>query len=107
MYEESVVQRVAMPSVWKLHYGAAYTESDDERRRVQNLPLMYPPVAVAEEVARRGVELLAKADHREGGDSGVDNENGLIGAVADRFGEAVLSDNVADFENLGVEYETY
>lgn len=107
MYEQGVVQRVAMPSVWELHYGAAYTESKEERRRVQNLLLMYPPVAIDEATAQRGAELLAGADRREGGESGVDNEDGLIGAVADRLGEPVLTKNVRDFEALGVEYETY
>lgn len=40
-------------------------------------------------------------------ESGVNNEDGLIGAVADRFDEPVLTDNVDDFRTLGVAYETY
>jgi len=107
MYEQGIIQRVAMPSVWELHYGACYTKSDEERRRVRNLLLMYPPVEIDEETARRGAELLANADRNEGGESGVDNEDGLIGAVGDKFGEPVLTDNVSDFQTLGVEYETY
>lgn len=107
LYEQGTVQRVAMPSVWELHYGAAYTGSAVERRRVRNLLLMYPPVAIDEATARRGAELLADADRRAGGDSGVDTEDGLIGAVADRFDEPVLTRNGGDFERLGVAYETY
>lgn len=107
MYDQGTVQRVAMPSVWELHYGACYTESSAERRRVRNLLLMYPPVTIDEETARRGAELLATADRRDGGESGVDTEDGLIGAVAEAFGEPVLTANVDDFRKLGVEYETY
>ena len=107
LYDSDVVQRVAMPSVWELHYGAAYTESSTERRQVRNLLLMYPVVELTEETARHGAGLLAAADRADGGDSGVDNEDGLIGAVADRFGEPVLTDNVDDFEKLGVDVETY
>lgn len=107
LYDNGIVQRVAMPSVWELHYGAFYTGSEEERRRVRNLLLMYPPVVIDEEIARRGAELLANTDRREDGESGVDNEDGLIGAVGDTFGEPVLTDNVADFQKLGVEYETY
>ncbi|MDS0258273.1 PIN domain-containing protein [Haloarcula sp. S1CR25-12] len=107
LYDRGVVQRVAMPSVWELHYGAAYTDSADERRRVRNLLLMYPHADIDQETARRGAELLARADSGAGGANGVDTEDGLIGAVADRLGERVLTDNVDDFDRLGVEYETY
>jgi len=107
LYDRGTVQRVAMPSVWELHYGAAYTDSADERRRVRNLLLMYPQVDIDRETARRGAELLANADRRADGASGVDTEDGLIGAVAAELGEPVLTDNVGDFEQLGVECETY
>lgn len=96
-----------MPSVWELHDGALDTGSSEERRRVQNLLLMYPLVAIDEETAQEGAALLARDDRREGGDSGVDTEDGLIGAVADSFDEPVLTKNVGDFEKLGVAYETY
>jgi len=68
---------------------------------------MYPPIEINEKTARRAAQLLADADRREGEDSGVDNEDGLIGAVAERVDEPVLTDNVDDFETLGVEVETY
>lgn len=107
MYDRGTVQRVAMPSVWELHYGASYTGSAEKRRRVRNLLLMYPLVGVDEETARRGADLLAAADRDEGGDSGVDTEDGLIGAVAAGLGEPVLTDNAREFRTLGVEFETY
>jgi len=78
MYDRGTVQRVAMPSVWELHYGASYTESAEERRRVRNLLLMYPLVDIDEETARRTADLLAAADRNEGGESGVDTEDVLI-----------------------------
>jgi hypothetical protein len=64
-------------------------------------------VAIDEETARRGAELLAAADRRDGDDSGVDNEDGLIGALAERFDEPVLTDSADDFRTLGVDCETY
>jgi len=68
------MQRVAISSVWELHYGSAVTESDEERRRVRNLLLMYPPVMIDKETARVGAALLAAPDRRAGGDSGVDTK---------------------------------
>ena len=85
IYEADVVQRVAMPSVMELHYGAAYTDSAEELRRVRNLLLMYPIVSLDETMARRAAELLAAADRQADGDSGVDNEDARIGAVADHY----------------------
>lgn len=107
LYDRGIVQRVAMPSVWELHYGVAFTDSEDERRRVQNLLLMYPTVRIDEDTARTAADLLATADRREGGNSGVDTEDGLIGAAADQLGEPVLTANADDFETLGVAHETY
>lgn len=108
LHESSVVQRVAMPSVMELQYGAAFVESADEQRRVQNLLQMYPLVPIEKRTALRAGELVAAADRQHGGDSGVDNPDAVIGAVAVRFGEPVLTANVADFTKLpGVEVETY
>ena len=92
-----------MPSVWELHYGAACTGSEAEHRRVRDILLMYPPVVVDEEIARRAAELLAEADRRADGPSGVDSEDGLTAAVAD----PVLTDDERDFGRLGVPYEAY
>lgn len=108
LYDAGRVQRVATPSVMELQYGAIVVQSQDERRRVKNLLRMYPLVSVDERTALRAGELLAEADRRHGGDSGVDNPDAVIGAVATRFGEPVLTDNVDDFEKLpDVDVETY
>lgn len=108
LYENGVVQRVAMPTVWELNYGAVYSESADEHRRVQNLLRMYPLVEIDKSTALRAGELLAEADRAAGGDSGVDNEDGVIAAVADRYGEPVLTDNATHFDRLpGIQVETY
>lgn len=106
-FDAGEVQRVAIPSLMELHYGASYVDSAEEARRVRNLLLMYPLVAIDEELARRAGELLATADRAAGGDSGVDNEDGLIAAVAERFDEPVRTRNLHDFEALGVEISTY
>lgn len=86
MYDAGLVQRVAMPTVWEFHYGVVYSRSEDEHRRVQNLLRMYPLVSIDKPTALRAGELLAEADRNAGGDSGVDNEDGVIVAVADHYG---------------------
>lgn len=107
LHAADVPQRVSVPSVMELHYGATFTGSEEERRRVRNLLTMYPLVDLDESAARTAGELLAEADRKEGGDSGVDNEDGLIGAVADLLGEPVLTANTTHFEKIGVETESY
>ncbi|MFC6722985.1 type II toxin-antitoxin system VapC family toxin [Halobium palmae] len=97
---------MAMPSVWELHYGAAYTESENERCRIRTLMLLSPLVERSEETARRGAKLLAAADRSPGGESGENTEDGLIEAVADRFDEPVLTATVDDFQKLGVDVQT-
>lgn len=106
-YDRGDVQRVAIPSVMELHYGAAYTRSTEEARRVRNLLLMYPLVAIDADLARLAGELLAEADRRADGVSGVDNEDGLIAAVAEQYDEPVLTRNVDHFQALGVRVESY
>ena len=107
LFDGDVVQRVAIPSVMELYYGAHFTRSEEELRKVRNLLLMYPLVDIDENLSRRAGELLADADRRDGGDSGVDNEDAIIGAVAEQFGEPVLTDNVDHFEKLDIDVETY
>ncbi|USZ67487.1 hypothetical protein NGM10_12205 [Halorussus salilacus] len=41
------------------------------------------------------------------GDSGIDEVDPTVAAVADVFGEPVVTDNVGDFEALGVDIEGY
>jgi tRNA(fMet)-specific endonuclease VapC len=107
LYEEGTLQRIAVPSVMELQYGATFVDSDDERRRIENLLTMYPVVPLRTATARRAGELLARADRAEDGASGVDNEDALIAATAERVGEPVLTRNTDDFRLLGVETESY
>ena len=107
LYETETIQRNALPPVMELHYGAAFVESDDERRRIENLLGMYPIAPMDADIARRAGEMVAAADREAGGTSGVDNEDALIAATAERFDEPVLTHNRADFEALNVETEGY
>ncbi|MEZ3114753.1 PIN domain-containing protein [Halobaculum sp. MBLA0147] len=100
------VQRVPAPVVTELSYGAAFGD-EGEVRRVHNALQMYPVVEQDEGVARRAGELLAAADERAGGESGVDTVDSMVAAVADLHGEPVLTDNVTDFERLDVSVESY
>lgn len=60
-----------------------------------------------EETARQAADLLATTDREAGGNSGVDTEDALIGAVAEQYDEPVLTANEADFRSLGVDIEPY
>lgn len=105
--ETDVVQRITAATARELYYGAVFSQSEEEHRIVGNLLLMYPLVPEDQDVALRAAELLAEADRRAGGDSGVDNVDGVIAAVADLKGEPVLTDDARHFETLGVRVETY
>ena len=107
LYDAEVPQRVSVVSVMELSYGVAFTGSDEERRRVENLLMLYPLEDVNESIGRAAGELLGEADRDAGGDSGVDNEDGLIGALADRLDEPVVTANADHFERLGVDVERY
>lgn len=104
--ECEVPQRIPSPVVAELAYGASVGD-DDEWRNVENALLLYPTIKQAETVARRAGELLADADERSDGSSGIDKVDAMIAAVADLYDEPVVTDNVADFEALGVNVETY
>jgi predicted nucleic acid-binding protein len=51
--------------------------------------------------------LLAGADEQAGGESGVGWIDAMIAAVGEGYDEPVLTENVEDFERLGVEVEKY
>jgi len=104
--DSRVVQRVPSPVVAELSYGVAFGDGD-ERRQVHNALRMYPVVRQDEAIARRAGQLLAEADRAADGDSGIDKVDPMVAAVADRHDEPVLTDNVDDFEALGVAVETY
>ncbi|WP_101294525.1 PIN domain-containing protein [Halegenticoccus soli] len=104
--EAQTVQRVPAPVVMELTYGAEFGD-EGERRNVQNALRMYPVVEQDETIARRAGQLLARADRKAGGESGIDKVDPVVGAVSDIYDEPVLTANVEDFEALGVDVETY
>lgn len=104
--DEGVIQRVPSPVVAELAYGAAFGD-EAERRKVKNAIQMYPVVEQDERIANRAGRLLAKADQNADGTSGIDKVDPMIAAVADLYDEPIVTDNVDDFEALGVVVETY
>jgi predicted nucleic acid-binding protein len=104
--DEGVVQRVPSPVVTEISYGAEFGD-EEERRNVRNALRMYPVVEQDEDTARCAGELLAEADAQAGGESGVGWIDAMIAAVGEGYEEPVLTDNVEDFEKLGVGVETY
>ena len=104
--DDGTVQRVPAPVVMELSYGASFGD-EDERRAVQNALRMYPIVEQTDQIAQRAGRLLARADIDAGGQSGIDKVDPMIAAVADLYGEPVLTANIDDFEALTVPVETY
>ncbi|GAA0512549.1 hypothetical protein SAMN04488066_104182 [Halorubrum aquaticum] len=107
LVENGEMQWLPTPVVAEAYYGVATVRSDTTTQEVRNRLLGYPRIDVDEEIARTAGELLAKADDRVGGDTGVGANDGYIAAMAAVLDDAVLTDNVADFEALGVSVETY
>lgn len=105
--ETGEVQWLPTPVVAEVYYGMAFTQSEAERRTVQNALLGYPRVDVDEEIARTASTLLAEADRAADGNSGVETNDAYIGAIAAVLDEPVLTANPDDFETLDVDVETY
>ncbi|WP_227355907.1 type II toxin-antitoxin system VapC family toxin [Haladaptatus salinisoli] len=95
------------PVVAETYYGVAMARSDTTEQEVRNRLLGYPRIEVDEEIARAAGELLAAADDRKGGNAGVGLNDAYIAAMAEVLDDAVLTDNVDDFEALGVPVEIY
>jgi len=104
--ETKIVQRVPSPVVMELSYGAQFGD-EDERRNVRNALRMYPIVEQNETIAHRAGQLLARADQKADGESGIDKVDPMVAAVSDIYDEPVLTDNVGHFAALGVDVETY
>ena len=104
--ETKTVQRVPSPVVMELSYGVEFG-NEDERRSVQNALRMYPIVEQNETIAHRAGQLLARADQKADGESGIDKVDPMVAAVSDVYDDPVLTDNVGDFAALGVDVETY
>jgi len=100
----SVPQRIPAPVLDELQYGVEFAGSEAERRGVSNLSNLYPVVEVDEAIAREAGRLLAAADEAAGGvdQAGIDDIDPMVAAVAALEDEPVLTDNVRDFEKLGV-----
>jgi len=107
MTESGETQWVPTPVVAEAYYGAATAASDTDPDEVRNALLAYPRVEIDEVTARRAGRLLAEADDAHGGNSGVGWHDTNIAAVAETLDDRVLTDNVEDFEKLGVPVERY
>jgi predicted nucleic acid-binding protein len=105
--EDGEMQWLPTPVVAEVYYGVATARSNTTEQEVRNRLLGYPRVDVDEEIARTAGELLAGADDGAGGNAGIGPNDGYIAAMADALDDAVLTDNVEDFEALGVPVETY
>lgn len=107
MTEAGETQWVPTPVLAEAFYGAATAASETDASEVRNALLAYPRVEIDEATAQRSGELLAEADDAHGGESGVGWHDADIAAVAEQLNDRVLTDNVEDFEKLGVPVETY
>jgi predicted nucleic acid-binding protein len=105
--DDGEMQWLPTPVVAETYYGVATARSDTTEQEVRNRLLGYPRIDVDEEIARKAGELLAATDDRVGGNAGVGPNDAYIAAMADVLTDAVLTDNVEDFETLGVPVETY
>jgi len=75
---------------------------------VRNVTKMYPIVELTVYDHRRAGQLHAEADrHSSGDDAGIDDIDPMVAAVAQRFDEPVLTENVDDFKSLGVTIESF
>lgn len=107
LVDEGEMQWLPTPVVAEAYYGVTTARSDTTEQELRNRLLGYPRIDVDEEIARNAGELLAMADDRVGGEAGVGANDAYIAAMADVLENAVLTDNVEDFEALGVPVETY
>lgn len=107
LHAQNEIQRVPAPVFTEIEYGAEYELDEDERRRIQNVSRMYSVTRLNEEMARRAGQLHAQADKPEGGSSGADAVDAMVAAVADIAGEKVVTDNITDFQQLGVGVESF
>jgi len=103
------VQWLPTPVIQELEYGVEMTGSEEEQRQLRNAIRLYPAVDVNTEIARRAGRLLASADRDAGGPgvAGVDDIDAMVASISKHLGDPVLTDNLADFEALGAEVETF
>jgi predicted nucleic acid-binding protein len=107
LVERGEMQWLPTPVVAEAYYGVATARSDTTEQEVRNRLLGYPRLDVDEEIARTAGELLASADDESAGDASVGANDAYIAAMAEVLDEMVLTENVDDFEALGVPVESY
>jgi predicted nucleic acid-binding protein len=100
-----VQQRLSAMTLFELYYGIARAaDSETQRETVEDVlaskPIYPADIAVMRKAGRLSGEL--QNDGTPIGDGDV-----IIGAIADIVEEPVLTRNVADFERLDVDIETY
>ncbi|TKX70390.1 type II toxin-antitoxin system VapC family toxin [Halorubrum sp. SP9] len=102
---ELIQQRISSMTLFELYYGIARaTESEDERKKVENI-LASKPVHPADTAVMRKAGRLADELQNEG--TPVGDGDVIIAATAEVVDEPVLTRNVDDFERLDVEIERY
>jgi len=107
LVDDGEMQWLPTPVVAETYYGVATARSETTEQEVRNRLLGYPRIDVDEEIARKAGMLLAEADDTVGGEAGVGTNDAYIAAMAAILDDAVLTDNVDDFEALGVAVELY
>ncbi len=107
LHSENEIQRVPAPVFTEIEYGAEFVLDEEERRRIRNVSRMYSVTRLNEEMTRRAGQLHAQADTEESGKSGADAVDAMVAAVAETAGENVVTDNVTDFQQLGVGVEPF
>ena len=100
-----IQQRLSSMTLFELYYGVSRSDrSEQERRQVESV-LASKPVHPADTAVMRKAGALSGRLANEG--SPVDDGDVVIAATADIVGELVLTRNVADFDRLGVDIESY
>lgn len=107
--DNGIPQRIPVPVLYELQYGVEMAGMSDERRAVENLSELYPVVGITEELCREAARRAAAADRAAGGvdQSGLDDIDPMVAAVADAVDEPVLTRDTDDFERLGVAVESF
>ena len=100
-----IQQRLSSMTLFELYYGVSRSDrSEQERRQVESV-LASKPVHPADTAVMRKAGAFSGRLANEG--SPVDDGDVVIAATADVVGEPVLTRNVADFDRLGVDIESY
>ena len=107
LHADNEIQRVPAPVFTEIAYGAEIELDEEERRRIRNVSRMYSVTRLNKEIAIRAGQMHAEADKAEGGESGADAVDAMVAAVAETAGEKVVTENVKDFQQLGVGVESF